>query len=689
MSMTSQEDALISTSGILRLALTATVILFLVTSSDPSWLIGACLAVGIALVFGVLLASGWPKLLRREGLAGILVDALTITLLVGSTGGEESLFAPFYLLAAFGMVRTRGGVRIGVGIAVLILGYLASVAVTVPLFEAVLSPEVAFGAGLIALFCGVAAFGGAYLRSLREEGRRFSSDFAAERRYAEKADSIASRVGPALATLSVEGRLRWAIETVRETLAVPYTHITTSDGTLHQTAARGDKDVYPSWWHPEIQRLVLWSCRTGEIMRSDAAIHDMKGFVTVPVTSEDGENLGAIVAGGRSFDTGDERALGLLVAQVASALMNANEAPGGLDPVSGVPNQDSLIRILRQELSRGKPFAILMVGLDRFGHHSQAREFASRDSLLRETGQRLKETHHRVFRYEDSTFSVLSRESNSSKARTAALKIRQIVEEVAASSAVPVTASLGFVVAERGQGDTYSLLDAARAALRRAQSQPDRVAGASTGGRAQVAGEVLGSIVGGGGVMEVVQALEEAIEVRDPDLGEHSRAVSKTSRLIGSRMSLSAEQMESLVIGALLHDLGKIGLPDRILKKPAALSSEEYEIIKLHPMIGARILALVSELSSVVPVVRYHHERFDGRGYPEGLLGADIPLMARIVLVADAFDSMTRDRVYRLGRTRDSVVAEIVRNSGTQFDPEIVRVLQEVMAEPEDRQISL
>lgn len=677
--------------GILRIALAVAVALLLIVPQNPFGQTGAYLAVGITLIFGIFLALGWPKLLPREGLAGILADALTITLLVGSTGGERSLFYPFYLLAALGIVRVRGGARIAVGIAALVLAYLVGVAAPVQSFEALLSPAVALGTGLIALFCGFAAFGGASLRSLREEGRRSFSDLAAERRYAEEVGSLVSRVGPVLAVLSAEEMLRWTAETVRETLGAPYAHVTTSNGTLHHTAVQGDKDVYPSWWHPEIQRLVLWSCRTGEIMRSDAAVHDMEGFVAVPAASEDGESLGAIVAGGRSFDAGDERALELLAPPVASALANAGEAPGGLDPVSGVPNQDSLNRVLRRQLSQDRPLTILMVHLGRFDHHVQDRGSAFRDSLLHGVGKRLVETHQRVFRCERSTFAVLSREPNSSKARAAALKIKQIVEEVAASSPVPVTASLGFVVAERGRGDPDLLLDAAHAALRRARSRPDRISEASTTGAGLLEGEALGSVEVADGVKatEVVQALEKAIEVRDPDLGEHSRAVSRISHLIGSRMSLPAEQMEPLVVGALLHDLGKIGLPDHILKKPAALSAEEYETVKLHPVLGARILASISELSSVVPVVRHHHERFDGGGYPDGLRGEDTLLIVRIVLIADAFDSMMRDRVYRPGRTMANAVGEIARNSGTQFDPEVVKVLREVMAEPDVRRISL
>src|SRR5215204_5560157 len=128
----------------------------------------------------------------------------------------------------------------------------------------------------------------------------------------------------------------------------------------------------------------------------------------------------------------------------------------------------------------------------------------------------------------------------------------------------------------------------------------------------------------------------------------NSKASGRTSlaSFIGSKMSLPPEELDALALGALLHDLGKIGVPDQILQKPGRLTDEEYEVIKRHPVLGAEMLAPIEELALAAPVVRHHHERFDGRGYPDGLRGEDIPLAARVVSVADAFDSMISDRPY-------------------------------------------
>jgi len=176
-----------------------------------------------------------------------------------------------------------------------------------------------------------------------------------------------------------------------------------------------------------------------------------------------------------------------------------------------------------------------------------------------------------------------------------------------------------------------------------------------------------------------------ALEAKDPDIERHLRAVSRLALLIGRRMLLPQEQLQALIFGGLLHDVGKIGVPDTVLHKPGRLTAEEYEMIKRHPVLGAEILSPVRELAPVLPAINHHHERFDGKGYPDGLSGESIPLLARVVAVADAFDSMIRDRPYGYGISQEAALKEIEDNSGTQFDPRVVRALREVLADTGDR----
>jgi putative nucleotidyltransferase with HDIG domain len=165
-----------------------------------------------------------------------------------------------------------------------------------------------------------------------------------------------------------------------------------------------------------------------------------------------------------------------------------------------------------------------------------------------------------------------------------------------------------------------------------------------------------------------IRALAAALDARDPYTAGHSERVSALSVLIGREMRLSNAELDVLRLGALLHDIGKIGLSDEVLRKPSALTVDEYEQIKRHPALGARILRQVPFLAPHLPIVELHHERPDGRGYPFGLRGDDIPLAARIVHVADAYDAMASARAYRPARGRAEAVSELQRNVGTQFD---------------------
>jgi putative nucleotidyltransferase with HDIG domain len=169
-----------------------------------------------------------------------------------------------------------------------------------------------------------------------------------------------------------------------------------------------------------------------------------------------------------------------------------------------------------------------------------------------------------------------------------------------------------------------------------------------------------------------IKALAAALDARDPYTSGHSERVSALSIMVGHQMTLPEDQIEVLRLGALLHDIGKIGIRDRVLAKRGPLTDEEFEIIKTHPVVGANILRHVPFLAAHMPIVELHHEQPDGRGYPHGLFGHATPLLARIVHVADAFDAMTSARAYRPAQGVAHALAELTRYRGTQFDPEVV-----------------
>lgn len=169
-----------------------------------------------------------------------------------------------------------------------------------------------------------------------------------------------------------------------------------------------------------------------------------------------------------------------------------------------------------------------------------------------------------------------------------------------------------------------------------------------------------------------IETLRLAVDAKDSYTRNHSDRVSYYSVMIGKQLGLSETDLETLKQGALFHDVGKIGIPDAILQKPGKLTDEEYDDIKNHPSIGAKILAPAKIFTDLIPMVLNHHERYDGKGYPIGLAGEDIPLMARIVCVADSFDAMTSDRSYRPRFTVIAALEEIEKCKGFQFDPFVV-----------------
>jgi putative nucleotidyltransferase with HDIG domain len=170
--------------------------------------------------------------------------------------------------------------------------------------------------------------------------------------------------------------------------------------------------------------------------------------------------------------------------------------------------------------------------------------------------------------------------------------------------------------------------------------------------------------------LSTITVLAQAIDLRDDTTGNHTARVSKYAELLSKELNLDATDMKWIRLGTPLHDIGKIGIDDAILRKPGALTPEEYRIMQSHTVKGAAILGSVPELTPVIPIVRSHHERWDGNGYPDRLAGEAIPRLARIVAVADTFDAMTSDRPYRKGMAPEVAFSEVQKQSGKQFDPE-------------------
>ena len=180
--------------------------------------------------------------------------------------------------------------------------------------------------------------------------------------------------------------------------------------------------------------------------------------------------------------------------------------------------------------------------------------------------------------------------------------------------------------------------------------------------------------------VSTVEVLANALEAKDEYTGGHARALAEMSLAVGAEMGIEGERLKRLELGALFHDIGKIGVPSEVIRKPGPLTPRERREMNRHPEIGEQILAPVPFLQAIRPIVRACHERWDGKGYPDGLVGEAIPLEARIIFVCDAFHSMTTNRPYRAALPEKEAVRRLKLSAGTQFDPDVVSIFARIHA---------
>src|SRR5215208_14551 len=531
--------------GLIRVALAGAVALILILAFPGAGV--AYLAVGFSLLFGMFLIVGWPAILLRERLVRVFVDSALVGVLVVSTGGVISPFFSLYFLAALTIAWIETRPKVAVATAALVVGYPAAVAASGSV-GALGSTPVILRTGLIALFCVAIAFLGTEMQGFRKYASKLSSNLANQMDRVESDERLISRFGPVMKVLSLEGILGWTVEAAHTVGGGPYAHVAALKGNHHRTILEGDFDVCPSWWHPSIQRLVLQSCREGDTVRSEEEIHGIVGFMAIPLGTGEDEKWGAVIVGGGEYGAEEERVLKLLAGGIGRALEDAGDAPGGLDQLTGLPNRASLRRVLRRELSYGRPLTVLAMQPTIGRDH----DLATGDALLQRIGRRFSDGRQRAFRYGDEVFVVLSG-SGESRVRQAALALqRHVSEEAGRPDDPPLTAAVGWVFAE--EGDEGSVLDAALRALERAKGRTERISGLPAGAQ-----NPDPFVEGENQVLGIAWTLVEALEAKDPYIKEHLRAVSGLALRIGSEISLPGEQLEALTSGALLHDVGKIG----------------------------------------------------------------------------------------------------------------------------------
>lgn len=339
---------------------------------------------------------------------------------------------------------------------------------------------------------------------------------------------------------------------------------------------------------------------------------------------------------------------------------------------------------LDEELARAqryrRPLSLIILDIDDFKLVNERYGYSLGDQVLKELASRIRSECRSIdipCRIGGEEIAVVLPETYSTAAGHLAERLRRAVASESFEVAGNLTCSVGVAGYPTDAATRDDLLTRATTALARAKSMgKDTVVVYKPAwteepgdGSERVRREFL---------LRSVFALAAAVDARDHYTAQHSQRLAEYSQLIAADLGFSRAELESLRLAALLHDIGKIGIRDAVLLKPGRLTDDEFSEMKLHPEIGHRILQGAVD-AQILLVVHHHHERFDGTGYPDGLKGDEIPIGARCLLVADAFDAMTSHRVYRRALTMERVVDELSRHSGTQFDPEIVAVFMRII----------
>lgn len=550
-----------------------------------------------------------------------------------------------------------------------------------------MSPQMIVGApAIILLLCMVvlgvlAAVAAIKLRDTKEDMRELSSSLGRERERVRKAYAMFSALDPILTTLDVGTLLEWTTKTVRELTRAPYVHVATLADDYHRTEAGEELAAScPTWLHPEIARLVIEGTRGKEIVQKEGSVAGLEHLAAMPLTYGDGESIGAVIVG--KWPSEDEgKVLQELSGRVAKVLeANLRWAPGGRDPLTGLPNSASLVRVLRRK--RHGEIAILLADPRGLGTYHDIRGMDAGDRLLRDVAQELEARGFKAFRYRDDVFAIILRGYDQARIRKAAEEIQGLLMRLTEDDTGEQEACVGYCMVGSESEDAEHALEVALEALERAKGEPERIARALTDDDTEDQ-KVSEAAARQAESFRMAEALVVTMESKSPYTGRHMRAVAEVAELIGFEMGLTHSKRETLFVGALLHDVGKIGVPDAILNKRGPLTLEEYKLLKEHPLTGDNILKPLGEtLAAASPAVRHHHERYDGSGYPDGLTGEEIPFLARVVFVADAFDSMVRDRPYRRGISTETASQQIAANAGSQFDPAVVKAFLRVIEMP-------
>jgi diguanylate cyclase (GGDEF)-like protein/putative nucleotidyltransferase with HDIG domain len=412
----------------------------------------------------------------------------------------------------------------------------------------------------------------------------------------------------------------------------------------------------------------------------------IRSIVYLPLSIKD-QSIGSLIVGSRRPGAYSDKQVKLLeqvALQIATPIENSQlyaraEQRSRIDELTGLFNRRHFEERLKEEVSRhsryGNVFSLLMLDLDNFKSYNDIYGHPSGDILLNQVGRIIKSairSADQAFRYGGDEFVVILPQTTTNDARIVAERVREGVAKEMEKKKIAVTCSIGLASYPADGVLSGELVTVADTALYFAKR--------TGGNRLYLSSTILSEPVEYAGIsarrngLSAIYALVSTVETRDPYTYGHSRKVNTYAVALAEAIGLSPEDVSRVSTAALLHDIGKIGVPDKVLNKKGKLSKEDWEAIKSHPRLGANIVGNIPNLVACVSSILHHHERWDGGGYPEGLKGEEISIEARILAIADSFEAMTSSRPYRAALCNEKAIEELRRCAGSQFDPELVEV---------------
>jgi len=412
----------------------------------------------------------------------------------------------------------------------------------------------------------------------------------------------------------------------------------------------------------------------------------IRSIVYLPLITKD-EGIGSLIIASRRPDAYTREQVDLLerlASQISTSVANAQlyanaEQRARVDELTGLFNRrhfdESIMREVDRHSRYGSMLSLIFLDLDNFKSYNDLMGHLAGDKVLTHIGHVIKGALRNIdpaFRYGGDEFAIILPNTSADDAFTVAERVRRMVAQETENEQILITASLGLASWPSDGLTPDDIVDAADQALYYAKR---------TGGdRTCVVSKMLPSLTKPNELapdveretLNTIYALAATIEARDPYTYGHSRKVRAYAVALAEALGLPSEKVALVSHAALLHDIGKIGILDEVLNKPSMLDNQEWELIKSHPQLSRNIVGHVPSLTPCLPAILHHHERWDGNGYPAGLKGKAIPLEARILAIADAFDAMTSPRPYRAPLPFQEAIDELKRCAGSQFDPELI-----------------